>query len=38
MNGTEDVSLEDIFDWKHYCIHHSDMDAHQYVNVDVPLN
>jgi hypothetical protein len=30
------VSLEHIFDEMSYCTHHSDMDAPQYVQVDVP--
>ena len=31
-----DVSLEHICNWTSYYTHHSDMDAPQYVHVDVP--
>jgi hypothetical protein len=34
-NGTGDVSLDEIFDWMSYCTHDSDMDAPQYVYIDV---
>jgi hypothetical protein len=34
-NRTEDVSWEHFFYWMSYCTHHSDMDAPQYVHVDV---
>ena len=34
-NRTEDVSLEHICEWTSYCTDHSDMDAPQYVHVDL---
>jgi len=34
-NGA-DTSLDHICDWMSYCIHHSKMDAPQYVHVDIP--
>jgi hypothetical protein len=37
-SSTEDVSLGYICDWMSYCTHHSDMDARQYVQVDVPAH
>ena len=35
-NRTEDDSLKHFCDWTSFCIYHSDMDAPQYVHVDVP--
>jgi len=35
-NRSEYVSLEHVCGWMSYCTHHSYMDAHQYVQVDVP--
>jgi hypothetical protein len=34
-NWTEYVSLKHVCDRTSYCTHHSDMDAPQYVHVDV---
>ena len=34
-NRREDLSLEQFCDWMLYCTHQSDMDAPDYVHVDV---